>query len=182
MRSKSRWGDRPSTLLEATRMVDDSLDCRFFSSFKKWIWGQVCYHMPLILALGRQRQSGVCEFKTSLLYKVSPGQLAKITLRNLLTSRRKKKKKALEYGATDEAQVAGYWPSTHTAQGLIPALHKSEHGETLRTRPKISTLKMDPGGSKVQGHEILSQKKQETNKPCCCQCSAVVGDAQPGQG
>jgi len=32
------------------------------------------WSMPLIPALGRQRQVDLCEFEVSLVYKVSPGQ------------------------------------------------------------------------------------------------------------
>jgi hypothetical protein len=37
---------------------------------KGWVWCQTF----LILALGRQRQTELCEFKVSLVYKASPGQ------------------------------------------------------------------------------------------------------------
>lgn len=69
--------------------------------------------MPLILVLGRQRHSDGCEFETSMVYKVSPGQLASTTWRNPLP--RKKKNSSV---AEDVAQVAeftqnpGFNPST----------------------------------------------------------------------
>lgn len=50
--------------------------------------------MPLILVLGGQRHTDGCEFKTSMVYKVSPGQLARTTWRNPLP----RKKKELECG------------------------------------------------------------------------------------
>jgi hypothetical protein len=41
------------------------------------------WSMPLILALGKQRQADICEFETSLLYRVS-FRMARATQRNCL--------------------------------------------------------------------------------------------------
>ena len=52
------------------------LDIETRSLVRQW------WHMPLILALGRQRQSDLCEFKASLIYKVSFRTARAVTQRN----------------------------------------------------------------------------------------------------
>ena len=47
--------------------------------------------MPLIPALGRQRQVDICEFEASLVYKVSP-RTARALQRNTVLNTKKKKK------------------------------------------------------------------------------------------
>ena len=44
------------------------------TDFQKLTLGQVQWSTPLILALRRQKQKGLCEFKASLVYLVGPGQ------------------------------------------------------------------------------------------------------------
>ena len=41
-------------------------------SFKWWIGGQVWWFTPLIQVPGRQKQTGLCEFKTSQRYIIRP--------------------------------------------------------------------------------------------------------------
>ena len=47
---------------------------------------------PLISALGRQKQVGLCEFEAGLVYKMS-SRTARATQRNLVLRKKKKKKK-----------------------------------------------------------------------------------------
>jgi hypothetical protein len=46
--------------------------------------------MPLLPALRRQRQADLCEFKASLVYKVSPGQPELVILRNPVSTKQNK--------------------------------------------------------------------------------------------
>ena len=48
--------------------------------------------MPLIPALGKQRQAELCEFKTSLVYKVSSRSAKAVTQRNPVSKNEKKNK------------------------------------------------------------------------------------------
>jgi hypothetical protein len=45
-------------------------------------------HMPIILALGKQRQEGLCEFKASLVYRVSSRSARTVTGRNPVSKRK----------------------------------------------------------------------------------------------
>ena len=56
-----------------------------------WVW----WHMPLISALGRQKQMDLCVFEASLVYVVSsrPGKLIVRPLKNTTTTTTKQKKK-----------------------------------------------------------------------------------------
>ena len=53
------------------------------------------WHMPLIPALGRQRQVELCEFEASLVYRVS-SRIARATQRNPVLRKKKKEKKKEE--------------------------------------------------------------------------------------
>ena len=48
--------------------------------------------MPLISALGRQRQADLCEFEASLVYKVSSRTASAVTQRNPVSEHEKKRK------------------------------------------------------------------------------------------
>ena len=52
--------------------------------------------MPLIPALGRQRQADLCEFKASLVYSVS-SRTARATQRNPVSKKKTKQKTMEEY-------------------------------------------------------------------------------------
>jgi hypothetical protein len=52
-----------------------------------WQW----WHAPLTPALGRQRQTYLCEFKASLVYRVN-SRKAKATWRNPVSEKNKNKK------------------------------------------------------------------------------------------
>jgi hypothetical protein len=52
-----------------------------------WRW----WHIPLIPALGRQRQVGVCEFEASLVYRVS-SRASKATQGNNVIENKKERK------------------------------------------------------------------------------------------
>ena len=47
------------------------LQCEIFS-IKRREDNQECWYPPLIPALGKQRQTDLCEFEASLVYRVSP--------------------------------------------------------------------------------------------------------------
>ena len=52
--------------------------------------------MPLIPALGRQRQVDLCEFKASLVYRASSRTARAVTQRNPVSKNKRKKKKRKE--------------------------------------------------------------------------------------
>ena len=54
------------------------------------------WHTPLILALGRQRQEDLCEFKVSLVYRVSSRTVSKATQRNPVKGKQTNNKKFKE--------------------------------------------------------------------------------------
>ena len=55
-----------------------------------------CSAVLLILALGRQRLVDLCEFKASLVYRVSSRTARIITQRNPVLTKQKKKKKVYQ--------------------------------------------------------------------------------------
>lgn len=69
-------------LVTPTEIFDDTLPpnsdpsvfafCRLYKTFL--FWHRVCWHIHLILALGRQRQVGLFGFETSLLYSKTLSQ------------------------------------------------------------------------------------------------------------
>jgi hypothetical protein len=61
-------------------------------------------HTPLILALGRQRQADLCEFKDSLVYRLS-SRAAKVTQKNpVMKNKNKTKKKKGGWGEGGEGR------------------------------------------------------------------------------
>ena len=62
--------------------------------------------MPLILALGRQRQENLCEFESSLVYKLSSRTARAVTPRSPVSKTKTKKHKQMFIRSFSDAHYA----------------------------------------------------------------------------
>ena len=90
--------------------------------------------MPLIPALGRQRQADLCKFKASLVYRVSPRTAKAITQRNPISKNKteqNKRKQNKGWGYRSEQRILSKGNSNGCCKALKEIFRILSHQENV---------------------------------------------------